>query len=444
MSSRALRPPNPSLSYTLLPPPDDAPIKDRPQGSRVTKTRSSNRITKGHSVPTRSTKSDNSSQFNVKNLPNAPWFQPIVHQQGLHKAYNTLPVALRNIDVIEPHLMFQLFFNDEIFETICTNTNLYAADKKAKKATGDGKGMGRKWVDTSMVEIKCWLGIVIYMGVVNLPAVRDFWRHDGLFPTHDFATYMTQMRFEDIKGCFHVTPPHQKAIDDSGRRLWHGKVELLMQQVRNSSQNYRVPFSYISIDEAMIRCTGRSQDTYKTPFKPISEGLKFHCAADHGFIFDFHSTSQKHGPDPIAQDIMEEGLSNTSSLVLEMISRLPKHLAFNLYLDNYYTSLPLLSSLRKKGVGACGTARTSSKMFPPELVVPKNKSSQLGYHERAGMVVDEVAIMLWMDNAPVSMMTTIHQLKGRGSEVQKERRPPGLKSSNAAGIRKSKIFDEGE
>ena len=217
-----------------------------------------------------------------------------------------------------------------------------------------------------------------------------------------------------------------------------------MQQVRNSSQNYRVPSSNISIDEAMIRCTGRSQDTYKTPFKPISEGLKFHCAADHGFIFDFHPTSQKHGPDPIAQDIMEEGLSNTSSLVLEMISRLPKHLAFNLYLDNYYTSLPLLSSLRKKGVGACGTARTSSKMFPPELVVPKNKSSQLGYHERAGMVVDEVAIMLWMDNAPVSMMTTIHQLKGRGSEVQKERRRPGLKSSNAAGIRKSKIFDEGE
>ena len=60
------------------------------------------------------------------------------------------------------------------------------------------------------------------------------------------------------------------------------------------------------------------------------------------------------------------------------------------------------------------------------------------------MVVDEVAIMLWMDNAPVSMMTTIHQLKGRGSKVRKERRRPGLKSSNAAGIKKSKIFDEGE
>ena len=157
---------------------------------------------------------------------------------------------------------------------------------------------------------------------------------------------MIQMRFEDIKGCLHISPPHQKAI------------------VCNSSQNYRVPSSNISIDEAMIRYTGRSQDTYKTPFKPISEGLKFHCAADHGFIFDFHPTSEKHGPDPIAQDIMEEGLNNTSSVVLEMISQLPKHLASNLYLDNYYTSLPLLSSLRKSGVGACGTAVPLPQCFP--------------------------------------------------------------------------------
>ena len=66
--------------------------------------------------------------------------------------------------------------------------------------------------------------------------------------------------------------------------------------------------------------------------------------------------------------------------------------------------------------------RTSSTMFPPGLVMPKNKFSQLGYYERAGMVVDEVAIMLLMDNTPMSMMTTIYQLKGRGPEVQKERK----------------------
>ena len=65
----------------------------------------------------------------------------------------------------------------------------------------------------------------------------------------------------------------------------------------------------------MIHCTGHSQDTNKTPFKTIPKGLKFHCAAEYGFIFDFHPTLQKHRADPIAQDIIEEGLNNTSSLV---------------------------------------------------------------------------------------------------------------------------------
>jgi len=95
------------------------------------------------------------------------------YQQCLHKAYNRLLVVLRNIEDIEPNLMFQLFFSEEILETICVNTNLYAADKKAKKPVGAGKGLGQKLVDTSIEEIKCWLGIVIYMAVLNLPAIRD-------------------------------------------------------------------------------------------------------------------------------------------------------------------------------------------------------------------------------------------------------------------------------
>jgi len=49
-----------------------------------------------------------------------------------------------------------------------------------------------------------------------------------------------------------------------------------------------------------------------------------------------------------------------------------------------------------------------------------------------------------MDNAPVSMMTTIHQLKSRISKVLKERKRPGLKSSNAAGVKRAKVFSEGE
>jgi len=125
--------------------------------------------------------------------------------------------------------MFQLFFTKEVLQTICTNTNLYAADKEGKKRSMGSKR--RRWIEVSVKEIKFWLGIVIYMRVVSLPAGRDFWRHDGLFPTHDFTSHMTLMGFEDIKGSLHISPPHETSGDDDGRQLWHAKVEVLLQQV---------------------------------------------------------------------------------------------------------------------------------------------------------------------------------------------------------------------
>lgn len=126
-----------------------------------------------------------------------------------------------------------------------------------------------------------------------------------------------------------------------------------------------------------------------------------------------------------------------------MTSHLSKYLSFNLYLDNYYTTLPLVATPCKKGIGACGTSCTSSKDFSPELIIPKNALSKLNFHYRAGVVTRGITTMLWIDNAPVSLMTSIHQLKGRKSEVLKEQHKPGPKSSNAAGVKKAMVFSEG-
>jgi len=44
---------------------------------------------------------------------------------------------------------------------------------------------------------------------------------------------------------------------------------------------------------------------------------------------------------------------------------------FELYTDNYYTSLLLFLTLYKKGVNCCGTARTNRKGFPKAMVKKK-------------------------------------------------------------------------
>ena len=95
-------------------------------------------------------------------------------------------------------------------------------------------------------------------------------------------------------------------------------------------------------------------------------------------------------------------------------------------MDNWYTSLPLLSELRKLNIGGCGTCTTNSPNYPSSLNVVK--TIKMAYQQRSGNVEDGVATLLWMDNGPVKMMTTIHPLTGEGASVLKSKKRPGLKA----------------
>lgn len=426
MSSRVLRTRSQDVSYAPeppeTPPPPAVPSQSK---SQVPKSKKS-LITKSHSA----------SQSLQSMLPTSAIFNPLRHTKAMRDAANVLPRNVAQADFIEPSTIVNLFFTDSLMQEMTTNTNLYA--------TGKGAGVdGREWKPVVVAEIKCWIGILIYMGVTRMPAIEDYWKHDGLYPTHHIRDFMSCTRFQQIRRYFHVAHPDAPKETAEGRRLWHSKVDPILDQLKSASQAYRKPSSRISIDEAMIRCAGRSKDTYKMPNKPIDQGFKFHCLANAGFIHDFIPTSNQCGPDPIAASgfpEVDDVMSMTSRLVFGLVQRNCHYSgcdqAFDVFLDNFYVNLPLFSALRKRlGIGACGTARTNSKDFPSELAVPKN--AKLDYHFKTAVVKDGVAVILWMDNGFVCVMTTIHFVKGRKSEVDALRKKPGPKSTNAAGIKRS-------
>ena len=57
--------------------------------------------------------------------------------------------------------------------------------------------------------------------------------------------------------------------------------------------------------------------------------------------------------------------SVTESVVLELAKGLENRM-HNLYCDNYYTSIPLFSSLQRLAFGACGTVRSNRPGVPKE------------------------------------------------------------------------------
>jgi hypothetical protein len=99
------------------------------------------------------------------------------------------------------------------------------------------------------------------------------------------------------------------------------------------------------------------------PNKPIKQGYKLYSIIDHGYVYSWIWSSKKYRLKGI---LPQEGLTNTRALVYALISTLPCS-SIIIYIDNYFTSIPLFKLLRIKAYGAVGTTR-AHKAFPKELV----------------------------------------------------------------------------
>ena len=70
-------------------------------------------------------------------------------------------------EILLDHLL--LFFPNELFQQIVTETNLYHEQTLLPDKTR------RSWAPIDQEEIKAFLGTAIAMGILNLPNVRSYW-----------------------------------------------------------------------------------------------------------------------------------------------------------------------------------------------------------------------------------------------------------------------------
>ena len=101
-------------------------------------------------------------------------------------------------------------------------------------------------------------------------------------------------------------------------------------------------------------------------------------------------------------------------------------------MNNYFSNMLLFLKLKKFRISAYGTARQNCSGFPKELKVGKTLtgSQKLDYHFLTGMKVSvtisncDVLAVLQMDNAPVTMLTTVYNIHGAKLQVVTERKYP--------------------
>ena len=171
----------------------------------------------------------------------------------------------------DPTEVFLQFFTPYLIEHIVAEANRYAAECLA--ATHTGEGPVPQW-ETSVAEVKAYLGFSILMGLNRLPDFYDYWSTSEIFHYYPVASRISRKRFLEIKRFLHfsrnadIVPCGQPGYD----RL--AKVRPIIDAVRQSFIAKYNPHKKNAIDEAMIPFKGRSSLKQYLPKKPVKRGFK--------------------------------------------------------------------------------------------------------------------------------------------------------------------------
>ncbi len=97
--------------------------------------------------------------------------------------------------------LFTRFFPQEAWELLVEETNRFAATTLSHTPTS------RPWRrDTTVEEMKAFVGLLMMMGVVRSARLELYWEHTSfpLIETPGIARVMTLLRFEQLFRCFHL------------------------------------------------------------------------------------------------------------------------------------------------------------------------------------------------------------------------------------------------
>src|SRR6266487_4769122 len=174
---------------------------------------------------------------------------------------------------------FKLFWGSEVWNTLVENTNAYAQYKEARNKENKEK-KSRWWKAVTLYEMRIFIAILIYMGIVSASNISSYWNKNRL-TIHKPMEYITFFRFEQIKRYFHISPPISTRLPIA---RWHTKLSPLSDLLCTKFKAYVVLGQDVSFDEMMVPFSGRSKHTLKMKNKPIKEGFKIWALCDHGYL----------------------------------------------------------------------------------------------------------------------------------------------------------------
>lgn len=289
----------------------------------------------------------------------------------------------------EPIDMYELFITDALLDTIVIQTNTYA-QQKINAAPLTRRSRFISWKPTTRTEMKKFIGIIIYMGLVGMPEISSYWSKSKLYANSYVSSVMTRERFEILLRCIHFRD--NTDADNLPDPLF--KLRPLVTAIRDQCKAVYKPGPMFVIDESMVPFRGRAKVRQYLPGKAHKYGFKLYkVCTPSGYTWNFkiHSGSQKP----------HQELNATESLTIELCEELLDQGA-TLYADNYYCSVTLAEYLLHKKTYLCGTLKGTRKFLPKEVTEWKLRKNEMKGKENS----KGVKVFKWRDKRNVLTIST--------------------------------------
>ena len=164
-----------------------------------------------------------------------------------------------------PYAFFNLIFTDALMEEIRQQTSIY---NNWRYQTHGNKCVA----EITLEEINQFIGIIIYIGVVKLPARRMYWATKTR--VDKIANVMTRNRFEEILTTIHFNDNGLIPDAESPNYNKTYKMQPLVDYLCKCFKDVTLPETYQSINEQVIPFKGKSGLKRYLPKKTHKWGYK--------------------------------------------------------------------------------------------------------------------------------------------------------------------------
>ena len=288
-----------------------------------------------------------------------------------------------------PYDFFKIFFSDEISELIEEQSKLY----------GVQKNLHNEVQFVTRDNIHTMVGILLLSGYNALPSRKMYWRQEPDCHNKLVANSMRRDTFDNLMRVLHFA---DNQMMDPNDKFY--KVRPLFDLMNKNFKKVKAP-QKIAIDESISKYFGPNSSKQCIRNKPIRFGYKFWVAAASVLVpgFVLHGEPYCGATTKLAKT----GLGSGADVVLGLVDKIGLLPGGEVYIDNYFTGMPLLDQLSASGYGGTGTIRHNRTSKAP---LPNKKEMQ---KEERGTIksvfTDDKILSMWNDNSAVIVASNIHK-----------------------------------